>query len=67
MQNLSWEEAQLLANARGIESQHRGRVEGTMFAPVAMPNAMEGIAKIVGSVFTAYELFPNDPMFEGWA
>ena len=67
MQNLSWEESQILANARGTEAQHRGRVEGTMFAPIAMPSPFKAAAQIAGSVFSAYDMFPEHGMFEGWA
>lgn len=67
MQNLSWEEAQLLANARGIQAQQRSRVEGTSFAPIAMPSPMKAAASIAASVFTAYELFPQSSWFEGWS
>lgn len=67
MKNLSWEEAQLLASARGIESQHRGRVEGTMFAPVAMPSAMGLVASIGQGVMDAYKLFPTDDFWGSYA
>ena len=64
MQNLSWEEEQLLATSRGIEAQHRGRVEGAKFAPVAMPSALGMIAGIGSGIMDAYSMFPEHSMWK---
>jgi hypothetical protein len=63
MQNLTWQEAQLLSTAQGIHAQHRGRVEGAGFAPVAMPSQLQLVASIGQGVMQAYSDFPNDPMW----
>ena len=67
LQNLSWDQAQLMANARGIEAQTRGRVEGTMFAPIAMPSPYAAIAAIGASVMDAYKMFPTHGMWGDYA
>ncbi len=63
MQNLSMEQAQLVASAEGIRAKQRARVEGTMFAPIAGANWIEGVAQVANSVFTAYDMFPESPMW----
>lgn len=66
-ENQSWDEAQLSDHLGGIEAEQKGRVAGAQFGPVAQPNAMAAAFSVMGSVFDAYQIFPDSKMFKGWA
>ena len=63
LMNLSWEERQLLAASQGIYAQHRGRQEGTTFAPIAMPSPMVAAAQAGGAMGNIWMNTRNHPMW----